>query len=343
MILINHSLTAKIVSHVCYRDVFNAAVSIDNLKKWLLPKNSSLEEFSKAIEQLKKEELIEEKNGYLVSYGNIDLINQQEEKNQLTEKLITKGEKFLNLFAKLPFVKFIGISGSLAADNPTLDKNGLNKGKVDMDLFVISTANTLWILFLIERIFSNLHKLIFRHHFYCFNYVTDESFLEIHNKNFYTATEIVNMKPVYDDGIYHLFLQQNVWHRLFYANSIDSSLHLESVKPNILMRVFIPINYVCFVLFCIGRATKRLEIQPILEIRGKFNPKHKTNLKRIANSNGGYQEAIRNRFEEIFESKFPNYYSEELISDLFPKSDSFHFTTDNIYDAEISDLFKKYA
>lgn len=335
-------LKSLIVIHICYRDVFNAPLAINDLILSLGIREDNIVNFKEAISSLISEKLIEERDGYLVAFGNVHLIEDQPEKNRLTKFLINKGERFLGLFAKLPFVKFIGISGSLAANNPTLDKNGTNKGTVDLDLFVISRVNTLWILFLLERIITNFRKLIFRNHFYCFNYVTDESFLEIHNKNFYTATELNNLIPIYNDNILERFLSENNWYEKYYSKQIPVGKASEE-ESNFFFKLLMPLNYLCFVLFCIGRAIKRLELGPLFEISSKFNPVNKCNLKRIANSNGGYQEAIKNKFQTTFESKFSKYYSIELISDLFPESGSFEFSQDNIYDLEISQLFEKYA
>lgn len=337
------SLKVLIISHICYRDVFNAPVHLDDLKKWIGINEKNEGEFRDVISALKLEGLIEEKENYLVPYGNLALIRKQGEKEVLTKKLIYRGTRFLQWFGKLPFVKFIGISGSLAAKNPTLDVKGLNKGNVDIDLFVISRANTLWILFLIERVLTNVYKLLFRELFYCFNYVTDESFLEIHNKNFFTATELNNLIPIYDKGVFGSFVNENLWCRKYYKIEYPEFSKSKNKKLRFWSIVFAPLNYACFVLFCVGRAFKRLEVAPILEIGTGFNPANKCNLKRIANGNGGYQGAIKARFQEMLQLKFTKYYTEDLILDLFPVDESFNFTGQNVYDIEFGQLFGKYA
>lgn len=336
------TLKSSIVTHICYRDVFSSPILISELKKILALEIDDVTYFRVAIEQLKDENLIEEKNGYFVSFGRLDLIPLQSDKNAITKKLISKGQRFLSIFAKIPFVQFIGISGSLAAKNPTMDKNGLNKGRVDMDLFVISTANTMWILFLFERVFTNMYKLVFRKHFYCFNYVTDSTFLEIHNKNFYTATELHNLLPIYDNNICEEFIEANSWVRKYYKNE-SGKTEISKNKRSYFLRMLAPINYVCYVLFCFGRAIKRLEFSPILEISNRFNPVNKCNLKRIANSNGGYQEVIKMRFKDTLLRKFKSYYSDELLAELFPENASFDFSVQSKTDLEVDQLFEKYA
>jgi hypothetical protein len=333
----------QIINHICYRDVFNAPVSIDSLREWVGIDRTTNDAFNQAIAELEDEKLTIQRNGLLAVVGNDESIEKQSEKSILTKKLIEKSQRFLGLFSRLSIIKYIGISGSLAADNPTIGSAGVNKGTVDLDLFVISSKNTLWILFLFERVFTNIHRLIFGHHFYCFNYVTDETFLEIANKNFYTATELVNLKTVYDDNVYGQFLSQNDWHKKYYPLSISTRVDKFPIKDSLLTILISPINFICFALFCVGRGLKRLDIKPFLEIFGGFNPKQKCNLKRISNPNGGYQEAIKQRFKELYQMNFSGYYSDEIIDMLFPASGSFEFSMENVYDVEHAELFTKYA
>lgn len=337
------SIKNQIINHICYRDVFNAPVAIESLRWWMGIDHNSNAVFNQAIEELEDEKLIVCRNGFLAVTEKDRYIDEQVEKSILTKKIISKSKRFLSLFSKLPMIKYIGISGSLAAENPTIGHAGVNKGTVDLDLFVISSKNTMWILFLFERVFTNFHRRIFGHHFYCFNYVTDETFLEIANKNFYTATELVNLKTVYDDNVYDHFISQNDWHKKYYPLSISNKVDKFPVDESLLTILISPINFICFAFFCVGRGIKRLEINPLLEIFGGFNPKQKCNLKRISNPNGGYQHAIKQRYKELYKMNFSEYYSNETIEMLFPLSDSLVFSKENVYDMEHAELFTKYA
>ena len=108
--------------------------------------------------------------------------------------------------------------------------------------------------------------------------------------------------------------------------------------------VLAPLNSFCFAVYCCFRAIWRLDIEPIFEIFGGFNPVQKCNLKRVANPNGGYQESIKNKFGELYENYFPSYYSESIMEELFPYSSSFSYAPENnIHDKEHAQLFSKYS
>lgn len=333
----------QIINHICYRDVFNAPVSIELLKKWIGINQINTASFNDAIYELKSEKLIVQKDEYLAIYPKYEFIEQQAEKSIVSEKLINRGRIFLTYLSKVPLIKYIGISGSLAADNPTIGTAGVNKGVVDLDLFIISAKNTLWIFFLLERVYTNVQRLIFGHHFYCFNYVTDESFLEVHNKNFYTATEIINLKTIYDDGVYDDFMVKNKWSEKFYNNLYGHGEIIYSRKSFSWLFILWPLNFLCFILFCLGRGLKRLEWEPILEMFNGFNPVQKCNLKRLSNPNGGYQEALKARFLELYKMNFPGYYSKQMMEHLFPAYSAFQITKEKSYDLEHEEMFTKYS
>ncbi|WP_462252471.1 hypothetical protein [Ekhidna sp.] len=336
------TLKEKIVVHIAYRNIFNAPVSSVECQKWLGVASDEIAAFNDSIKELIEENLIVEKDGFLCVPGQETIVDSQSRKEVLTKDLLAKGSKTLIRLSRLPFIKYIGVSGSVAANNPTLQYSKRGVEFVDLDLFVICKSNTLWLLFLVERVLTNIKKLFKGYHFYCFNYVTDETFLEVYNKNFFTATEINNLKTVYDNGIHSSFLSVNSWYNKYYNGSEDV---IDGAKSSLSWTLILaPINFVFFALFCVGRALKRIELSPLLEIFGGFNPVQKCNFKRISNPNGGYQEAIKNKFRESFQTNFPQYYSEVIMEDLFPKATAFKFSPENnVYDRENAELFTKYT
>lgn len=336
------TIKEKIICHINYRDVFNAPVSKYSLQNWLGFKNDTENQitFNKTLLELKKEGLIIEKDGYLAVTGKEHTILNQKFKSRFSKKLIKKGNKELRFLWKVPFIKFVGISGSVAADNPTLG----NDKSVDLDLFVICATKTLWIMVLIERVLRNCIILFKGKHFYCFNYVTEESFMEVFNKNFFTASELVNLIPIIDKGIYGEFIKANRWYRNYYqTEKIKISIPTSNkYKTHSFSKILWPINYAFFIIFCLTRALKRLELKPALELLSTFKPEQKCNLQRLSNPHGGYQELIKIKFDELLRLNFPSYYSQEITRFLFPKESMFGFDISNIHDKEHLELFEKY-
>lgn len=337
----NLTLKELIICHINYRDIFNAPTSRKALESWLLTNGdgNEVKEFNNHISQLIADKLIIEKNGFFTVLGKESIIEMQPKKINVSKKLVAKGEKFIRLFSKIPFIKYVGVSGSVAAENPTTNDND----HVDLDLFVISSQYSLWLIFFIERIFTNIVRLFNGDHFYCFNYVTEDNFLEVHNQNFFTATEVVNLKTVIDKGVYSEFLRKNMWAKKYYKNlAISNTIQsYKQKKSNFFIRL---INYLFFMAFCIFRGLKKLNLSYAFEFTSKFDPSKKCNLHRISNPNGGYQEKIKERFSLLMKQNFKEFYSKQLIEFLFPDKSSFQFSTEeNVHDLEIAGYFEKYV
>lgn len=335
------TLKELIICHINYRDVFNAPVSRKALKSWLLSSDNSAdtEFFDVCIHDLISEQLIIEKNGFLAVHGKEPIIDNQPEKIRITENLLVKGQSFVKFFSKIPVIKYVGVSGSVAAENPSISE----EDHVDLDLFVISSKNSLWMIFFIERIITNIIRLFKGDHFYCFNYVTEDSFLEVYNQNFFTATEIINLKTLEDKGVYQEFLRKNAWIRTYYKNDIiNSSISSYNQKTgNLIVR---SVNYLFYMAFCIVRGLKKLNLKYAFEFTSKFDPTQKCNLHRISNPNGGYQEKIKERFSSLMQKNFKDYYSSQIIEFLFPLNSSFEFSPEkNAHDLQMAGYFEKYA
>ncbi len=340
--MIDLSLKELIIIHINYRDVFNAPVKKGDLIRWVAGKSdiATTQQIEQILNDLKNEGLIIEKDGFVAVSGNEKAIELQPKKSIHTKELIAEGSSLLKFLGKLPFIKFIGVSGSVAADNPTPNKNN----HVDLDLFVISSEHSLWLIFSIERILTNIVRLVKGDHFYCFNYVTEETFLEIYNKSFYTASEMVNIVPVVDKGIFEKFVNSNEWFKTYYSKEsipIEGKTSKKSYFPFMLL---IPLNYLFFFFFSMLRALKKIDVKYALSFNLGFDPKERCNFKRISNANGGYQERIKMRFSDLLASNFPGHVSTQVVDKLFPAEGEFDYSEEhNVDDLDISELFEKYA
>jgi hypothetical protein len=115
------------------------------------------------------------------------------------EKAIRIGA-FLHSF---PYVRAVSVSGSLS--------KGYADEKADIDFFIITKANRLWIARTILHLFKKFTFVVGRQHLYCMNYFIDEGVLEIPERNIYTATEIVTLLPVSGSPVLDQFFDSNRW------------------------------------------------------------------------------------------------------------------------------------
>lgn len=316
------SLKQQIIVHFAYRDVFNAPIHLAELKDWLGGKTVSLREVETVLSDLVKEELLETIDGFSYClYGRAEIFTKHAGNKVLAVEIFKKNVWPLKLLSFVPMIRYVGISGSVAAGNATVDVLGDNKGHVDLDIFMITSPSCLWIVFFIERCFANLLRLWKGdQHTYCFNYAMDESFLEVHNKSIFTATEIYNLKPVFNKGqSFQSMLESNDWVAKYYPTLTVGKAPLRSLLfDSILYILFYPINTLLYFLFQLARAIKHFSLRPLLEFSIRFKAYKPNSLNRVCSGNGGYEGAIKMQFSKNLKKHFADYYHEDLIQHAFP-------------------------
>lgn len=316
------SLKQRIIIHFAYRDVFNAPIHLAELKDWLGGKAVSLREIETVLSDLVKEGLLETIDGFRYCIrGRSEIFDRQARNKALASEIFKKHVWPLKLLSFVPIIRYVGISGSIAAGNATVDVLGDNRGRVDLDVFMITSPSCLWLVFFIERCFANLlHLWKGNLHTYCFNYAMDESFLEVHNKSIFTATEIYNLKPVFNKGkSFQYMLESNEWVGGYYPTLTAGKTPLRNLLvDSILYILFYPINILFYFLFQCGRALKHMSLEPLLEFSFRFKPYKSNCFNRVCAGNGGYEGVIKLQFLKNLQTNFPNYYDDKLMEYAFP-------------------------
>lgn len=200
---------------LAYRSVFKYPLSKFQLKTFLVTdkefKNKTIED---ALEHLIHRGFVKEKHKkyFLPGMTPVDW----NEKKALTKKFINKNEKIFFRLGKIPWVKLIAITGSVAAYNTRNDS--------DIDVFIISTKNRLWLtrffITLILKIAKKFPKKDGEKGKICTNLFLDEKYLswDENKRNIFIAHDIVMMQPLVDKkNTYLRFLNANSWVQNYFA------------------------------------------------------------------------------------------------------------------------------
>lgn len=156
----------------------------------------------------------------------------------------------LEFIKKIPLVWFVGITGSVSANN--------SKASDDIDIFIITAPHTLWlirpiILFYLELL--GIRRKRNSHHrkvknLICPNLWLDANnlYLDVDRQNIYTAHEVLQVYPLINKhNSYQIFICKNSWIKNFLANSYPR-ISKNSYPSNFLYLLFYPFN-LCFFLF----------------------------------------------------------------------------------------------
>ncbi len=183
----------------------------------------SIESLKKELKDLVANKVIYKIDEFYLAENDESQIQRRLSGNQMAKDIHGKANSVSRFISKFPYVEGVGISGSLSKGY--FDEEG------DIDFFIITTPKRLWI----ARTFLILYKKLFLFNskkYFCVNYFISTNSLEIEEKNRFTATELTTMLPMYGNGSFHDFYNENKWVTKYLPNkTIDEGLsNLNTVK-----------------------------------------------------------------------------------------------------------------
>ncbi len=199
----------SILKILAYYDVFQHPLLLVEIKEYLDQKIQE-EALEKAVLELVESGLIFQIGPFYSIRNDSTLITRRQNGNAKAAELLVTANKIARFLYHFPFVSSVGISGSLS-------KNYADAG-TDIDFFIITKTNRLWIARSLLHGFKKLSFLVGKQHWFCMNYFMDESLLKIPEENIFTATEVVTFMPVIGKDAVALFYRSNNWVFQYFPN-----------------------------------------------------------------------------------------------------------------------------
>ena len=110
-----------------------------------------------------------------------------------SERKLKKAKKELLTIAHVPFIRFVGISGSVAA--------GIAKENDDIDVFLVCTDHTAWIVRGVVKLLLGNKAVwygdIDQKDKYCINMIVEERGMQMSEHDIFTFNELVYLEKVY--------------------------------------------------------------------------------------------------------------------------------------------------
>jgi predicted nucleotidyltransferase len=209
----------NILATLAYFDMFNYPLSRAEIFLFL-EKKYNYEAFDNMLISLLMDGIIHQFDKFYTLKNDHQMVVRRNEGNKKAAELIKIAGKVGDLLIKFPFVRGIAISGSLS-------KNFADEFS-DIDLFIITEKNRLWVARTIMHLFKKLTFIVNKEHLFCMNYYIDTQQMEIPEKNIYTAIEVVTLIPLQGDVIFEKFYAENSWTRDFLPNKY---MRLSLAKP----------------------------------------------------------------------------------------------------------------
>jgi hypothetical protein len=183
-----------------YFNIFRHPLRLDEILKFSGEKETEAE-LEAYLNELIAAGTISKIGDYYLYEGDQQYIDKREKGEAYAAKLLPKAKRSAKFIALFPFVKFVGISGSLS--------KGYADERTDFDFFIVTAANTLWICRTLLHLVKKMSYLVGRQHWMCMNYFIDEQKLELEEKNIFTQIELSTLIPVYNHDMYKALLLSN--------------------------------------------------------------------------------------------------------------------------------------
>lgn len=191
-----------ILQTLAYFDYFNYPLTIEDVWSFSFCKYDR-SEIEVAVNELLRQKIIFKLKQFYSLQNNPCIADKRLKGNQMAIQQLAIAGKAAKLISRFPYVVTVAVSGSLSkyyADE-----------KTDIDFFIITKADRLWIARTIMHLFKKLTFLIGKQHWFCMNYYVDEIGLEIPEKNIFTAMEIVTLLPMHGFLNFLNFKEANKW------------------------------------------------------------------------------------------------------------------------------------
>lgn len=154
--------------------------------------------------------------------GRKSIIDTRRRRERNAEKLWPEAIYYGWLFATLPFVRMVAVTGSLAVNN--VEPNA------DIDYLIITANDRLWVCRAFTIILVRLAAR--RGISLCPNYFLSERALIFAERNLYTAHELTQMVPLSGINLYHHLRRLNQWTAEWLPNATDLPPQAKAVSPS---------------------------------------------------------------------------------------------------------------
>ena len=191
---------------ILYFSIFRYPLTLEEIHSYT--NNASVNETINELETLISDDIISKIDTFYVYNKDFDSVTKRLKGNIQAQKVLSIAKKRAKYIAKFPFVMAVGVSGSLS--------KGYYDDKSDIDFFVITKPNKLWICRTLLMAYKKIFLLNSRKYF-CINYYISTQHLEIEEKNRFTATELKTLIPMEGKEIFIAFYANNLWVKNYFS------------------------------------------------------------------------------------------------------------------------------
>jgi hypothetical protein len=194
----SENLLHSIFHTLAYSDVFDYPLTAGEIHRYLTATKASPEEIDRALAQ---ERLFTRVGDYFTLRGREGIVATRKRRLAVAKRLWPKAVRYGRIIARLPFVRMVAVTGSLAMNNT-------DEGK-DIDYMIVTVPGRLWMCRLLALVVARVARL--EGVSLCPNYLLSTNALELEEQSLYVAHELAQMIPLSGMDIYREIFCLNRW------------------------------------------------------------------------------------------------------------------------------------
>ncbi|MEQ1730814.1 MAG: hypothetical protein ABL982_20790 [Vicinamibacterales bacterium] len=197
-----------IVRSVLYAAVFDYPLQLSQLRQTLIASSQTPSEIVAALrDSAALATLVQTQDGFIFPAGRTDLIEVRRRREHRSRGFLAEHGPLLRLIAALPYVRLLGLSGSVAHLN--MESGG------DLDIFIVTKGTRVWSTAVAVIL---LAKALGRRRTLCANFIVADTALAFDQPDLFSASQVINLKPLVGDETYRQLLDANPFVHDFYPN-----------------------------------------------------------------------------------------------------------------------------
>ena len=204
---IHSDVSRAIIKTLLYSDIFNYPLTTREIFNRLEIPCDDIRIVEEELHNLMATNVVYRFDDLYTLQDNVALAIRRSAGNKMAKDIMPRAIRRSRLIYSFPFVRSVMISGSLSKD--FLDKNG------DIDFFIVTAPGKVWLTRGLLALFQRI-VLFNSHKYFCVNYYIDHDHLSLDERNIFTATELITLKPICGNEHYKTLIRDNEWVKQYY-------------------------------------------------------------------------------------------------------------------------------
>jgi hypothetical protein len=198
-------ISQAVFDTLLYSDVFDFPLTAPEIHSYLLGRSATVEEVCQA---LSSDPGFSRVGDYFTLTGREEIVPVREIRELRSQKLLPYALAYGRMIGSLPFIRMVGLTGSLAVRNASDEE--------DFDYMLVTQPGRLWTARAFVLLFARLTRLA--GHTICPNVIVAGNSLEWGQHDLYSARDLCQMIPVAGMDMYLRLMKANLWVRDFLPN-----------------------------------------------------------------------------------------------------------------------------